>query len=36
MPGDTKPHKAREVKKRHAGLRKSGTIAAMSSFAVKS
>ena len=29
MPGDTKPHKAREAKKRHARLRKSGTIADM-------
>ena len=27
MPGDTKPHKAREAKKRHARLRKLGTIA---------
>ena len=29
MPGDTKPHKAREAKKRHARLRKTGTIADM-------
>ena len=29
MPTDTKPHKAREAKKRHARLRKSGTIADM-------
>lgn len=29
MPGDTRPHKAREAKKRHARLRKSGTIADM-------
>ena len=27
MPTDTKPHKARQAKKRHARLRKSGTIA---------
>ena len=26
MPTDTKPHKARQAKKRHARLRKSGTI----------
>ena len=29
MPGDTKPLKARQAKKRHARLRKSGTIADM-------
>ena len=29
MPGDTKPHKARQAKKRHARLRKSGSIADM-------
>ena len=29
MPGDTKPHKARVAKKRHARLRKIGTIADM-------
>ena len=29
MPTDTKPHEARVAKKRHARLRKSGTIADM-------
>ena len=29
MPTDTKPHKARVAKKRHARLRKTGTIADM-------
>jgi hypothetical protein len=29
MPGNTKPHQARTAKRRHARLRKSGTIADM-------
>ncbi len=29
MPGDTKPHKARAAKKKHASLRKTGSIADM-------